>query len=197
MIASIYSKSDTRLRVAQLAAFAIFICTTLVSAEAAAPPVKDTYVTLTLPGVIGNFTTIPNAPANAIEVYSISAGASCPSFGTTTCTTPNIAAISLAKAVDDASPKLFLALATGVTYTNAVINFWLAPTSGTNYTKTYTIYLTKANLQSVQISGSEGGSPLESLSLGFATIAFQDNLNGAVGCYNVSTKASSGTAITC
>lgn len=76
-------------------------------------------------------------------------------------------------------------------------NFWQTPATGTNYTKTFTIYLTQASLSSVQNSASEGGAgPTESLSLRFQTIAVQDNLSGTVGCYNVTTKASS-HSLTC
>jgi hypothetical protein len=39
----------------------------------------------------------------------------------------------------------------------ATINFWQAPTSGTNYTKTYTIYLTEAKLTSYQTTRSDLG----------------------------------------
>jgi type VI protein secretion system component Hcp len=198
MISSIYPASGAHVRIAKIAAAAIISCTAFAAAQAAsAPPVKDTFITLSLPGVIGNFTQVPNAPANAIEVLALSAGASCFAAPGSACTNPNIASLSLSKVTDDASPKLFLALVTGVTYATATINFWQAPTSGTSYTKTYTIVMTQASLQSDQVAGGEGGSPSESLSLGFVSIGFQDNLNGGIGCYNVSTKASSSTSITC
>ncbi len=197
MIISNIPASGPRVRIAQIAVVAILSCTAFAAAQAAsAPPVKDTYITLSLPGVIGNFTTVPNAPANAIEVQALSVGASCVSNPGTTCTNPNVSSLNLNKAVDDASPKLFLAVVTGVTYATATINFWQAPTSGTSYTKTYTIFLTQASLQSDQSAGGEGGTPSESLSLAFTSIAFQDNVSGAIGCYNVITKASS-SSLTC
>lgn len=197
MIISNIPASGPRVRIAQIAVVAILSCTAFAAAQAAsAPPVKDTYITLSLPGVIGNFTTVPNAPANAIEVQALSVGASCVSNPGTTCTNPNVSSLNLNKAVDDASPKLFLAVVTGVTYATATINFWQAPTSGTSYTKTYTILLTQASLQSEQSGGGEGGTPSESLSLAFTSIAFQDNVSGAIGCYNVITKASS-SSLTC
>ena len=118
-------------------------------------------------------------------MLSLSAGSSCFVQPGSTCTNPNIASVNLLKAVDDASPKLFLAIATGVSYATANITFWQAPTTGTSNTKTYTVFLTQASLQAVQTSGGEGVTPIESLSLGFVSMGFQDNLNGAVGCYNV------------
>jgi type VI protein secretion system component Hcp len=100
------------------------------------------------------------------------------------------------KAADSASPKLFLALVTNVVYPTALINFWETPTTGANYTKTFTIYLTQAKLTSFQDSSAKSGSPAESVSLSFNSIAFQDNVSGSVECYNVTTKATA-AATTC
>ena len=109
----------------------------------------------------------------------------------------NVQDISITKQVDSASPALFLALLTGPTfYPTAIFSFWQTPATGTNYTKTFTIYLTQASLSSIQNSASEGGGPAENLSLRFQTIAVQDNLSGTVSCYNVTTKVSS-RSLTC
>jgi hypothetical protein len=117
MISSIYSASGPHVRIAQIVAAAIISCSAFAAAHAAsAPTVKDTFITLSLPGVIGNFTQVPNAPANVIEVLSLSAGAGCFAAAGSACTNPNINSLSLLKIADDASPKLFLALVTGVTY---------------------------------------------------------------------------------
>lgn len=148
------------------------------------------YSLSSLPGVVGDFTTVPNAPSNSIQVLSMSTGAECAG---TTCEVENL---TFLKSPDGASPKLFLALITGTPYATAAFNFWEAPTSGVNYTKTYTVYLTQAKLTSSQISAAEAAAPAESVSLSFTTIAFQDNLSGGVSCYNVSTKATSGS-LTC
>jgi type VI secretion system Hcp family effector len=183
-----------RVRIYRRAAALIFGCAGIAAASAAtAPPITDTFITLTLPGVVGDFTKVPNAPANAIQVLAMSVGASC-AAPAASC---NVQDISIIKQVDSASPALFLALLTGPTiYATAIFNFWQTPATGTNYTKTFTIYLTQASLSSVQNSASEGGGPTESLSLRFQTIAVQDNLSGSVGCYNVTTKASS-HSLTC
>lgn len=178
------------------AAAVVIGCGTLDVAQATptSPTVKDTYITLALPGVVGDFTGIvPNAPPTSIQVLSLSLGASC--AGLTTCT-PSVSNLSLMKAADSASPKLFLALLTNVVYPTALINFWQAPTSGVNYLKTFTIYLTQAKLTSFQNSAGEGGSPAESVSLSFATIALQDNVSLVTECYNVNTQATSST-LTC
>jgi type VI protein secretion system component Hcp len=186
----VYSDS----RIYRRAAALIFGCAGIAAASAAtAPPITNTYITLTLPGVVGDFTKVPNAPANAIQVLAMSLGASCaaPANGC------NVQDISITKQVDSASPALFLALLTGPTiYATAIFNFWQTPATGTNYIKTFTIYLTQASLSSVQNGASEGGGPTENLSLRFNTIAVQDNLSGTVGCYNVTTKASS-HSLTC
>ena len=184
-----------RVRIYRRAAALIFGCAGIAAASAAtAPPITNTYITLALPGVVGDFTAVPNAPANAIQVLAMSLGASC-AAPAVSC---NVQDISIMKQVDSASPALFLALLTGPTiYATAIFNFWQTPATGTNYTKTFTIYLTQASLSSVQNSASEGGSgPTESLSLRFQTIAVQDNLSGTVGCYNVTTKAAS-RSLTC
>jgi type VI protein secretion system component Hcp len=194
MIPSVFRPSCVRVGVFHLATGVIFGCLTFGAAQATtSPPVQDTYITLNLPGVVGDFTTVPNAPANSIQVLSLSTGASC--FGTPTCS-PSVSNLSLTKAADSASPKLFLALVTNLTYATATFNFWQAPTTGTNYTKTFTIYLTQAKLTSFQDGASEGVIPAESVSLNFTTIAFQDNVSGSVECYNVSTKATA-AALTC
>jgi type VI protein secretion system component Hcp len=142
--------------------------------------------------VVGDFNGVPNAPANSIQVLSLATGASCP---VSSCT-PSLSDVSLLKAADSASPKLFQALVTNTVYATATILFWQAPTSGTSYTKTFTIYLTQAKLDAFQISGGEGGTPSESLSLSYATIAFQDNTSGSVACYNASSKTTT-NALTC
>lgn len=187
--------SLSRVCIYRRAAAVIFGCAWIAAASAAtAPPITDTYITLALPGVVGNFTKVPNAPANAIEVLGMSAGASCAAPGNGC----NVQDISIIKQVDSASPALFLALLTGPTlYATAIFNFWQAPATGTNYTKTFTIYLTQASLSSLQNSASEGGGgATESLSFRYQSIAFQDNLSGSVGCYNVVTKVTS-HSLTC
>jgi type VI secretion system Hcp family effector len=194
----IYSDSAVtlyRARIYSRAAALIFGCAGIAAASAAtAPPITNTYITLTLPGVVGDFTKVPNAPPNAIQVLAMSTGASCAAPGNGC----NVQDISISKQVDSASPALFLALLTGPTfYPTAVFNFWQTPVTGTSYTKTFTIYLTQASLSSVQNSASEGGGgPIENLSFRYQTIAFQDNLSGTVGCYNVTTKVAS-HSLTC
>lgn len=183
--------SCVRVGVFQLAAAVVIGCGTFGAARAAtSPPVQDTYITLSLPGVVGNFTGVPNAPSNSIQVLSLSTGAQC--VGVNSCTA-SVSNLSLLKAADSASPHLFLALVTNVVYPTAVINFWEGPAP---YSKTFTIYLTQAKLTSLHDSAGEGGSPAESVSLSFTTIALQDNVSGATVCYNVSSKATS-TTLTC
>jgi type VI secretion system Hcp family effector len=191
MIPLLSRPTCARVGVFHLAAAVIFGCTTLGVAQAAGV-VLDTYITLSLPGVVGNFTTVPNAPSNSIQVLALSTGASCVG---TSCRA-NVSDLNITKQADSASPKLFLAVVTNVVYPTALINFWQTPATGTNYTKTFTIYLTQAKLTSFQNSASEGSGPAESLSLSFTTIAFQDNVTGSVACYNVSTMATA-AALTC
>jgi type VI protein secretion system component Hcp len=194
---SIYPAACLRVGVTQLAVAAIFTFTTINTAEAIQPPVKDTYITLSLPGVVGDFAGVPNAPSNSIQVLALSFGASCPGLPGSACTNPSLSDVSITKLVDDASPALFLATVKSTTYATAVLYFWQAPTSGTAYTKTYTVYLTQAAIDSLQQGGGEGGSPSESVSLRFTSISLFDNVSGAVACYNVSTKASSTSSQTC
>jgi type VI protein secretion system component Hcp len=195
MIPLVSRSSCLRVGVFHLAAAVVIGCGTLGAAQAAttSPPVRDTYITLALPGVVGDFTTVPNAPPTSIQVLSLSLGASC--AGVNTCT-PSVSNLSLLKAADSASPKLFLALVTNVVYPTALINFWQTPTTGTNYSKTFTIYLTQAKITTFQDGASEGGGPSESISLSFTTMALQDNVSGVTECYNVSSQATSNT-LTC
>lgn len=199
MIPLVPRPSRARVGAIHLAASVIFGCATLGAAQAAtSPPIKDTYITLALPGVVGDFTGVPNAPANSIQVLSLSTGAvaQCAQQGPPNCTA-SVQSVSIVKAADSASPKLFQTLVTGVSYATAVFNFWDAPAPGTtNYTKTFTVYLTHATLVSFSVGASEGGGPAESVSFNFATIAFQDNVSGSVACYNVSTKTTA-NALTC
>ena len=199
MIPLLSRPTCARVGVFHLAAAVIFGCITLDAAQAAtSPPVKDTYITLNLPGLVGDFTTVPNAPASSIQVLSLSTGAvaACAQGGIACSVSVNN--LSLIKAADSASPKLFQALVTSAPYATAVIYFWQAPPAGTtNYTKTFTIWLTHAILSSFSVGASEGGdSPQESVSLNFATIAFQDNVTGSTACYNVVTKTTA-NALTC
>lgn len=192
--------SHTRVRALHLIAAAVLGCMVISGAQAISPPVKNNYITLTPPAVAGDFAGLPNVPAGAIQALSLSFGASCiPSTAGSgpVCSRASIGAPNIIKATDGASPKLFLGLVSGTTYPTATFQFWEAPTSGVNFTKTYTIILTRAFVQSFTTEASQGdGFPTESVAFGFETVMIQDNVYGSVSCYNTVTGTSS-SASTC
>jgi len=175
-----------------LAAVLSAACMTSVPAQAATQPVvKDNAITLSVPGLVGNSTTVPNGPVNAIEVLAMSLGGSNTPVSQHGSGIPNISFVSVAKATDAASPKLFLDMVQGALLGTITFQFWERPTSGTAWTKTYTIILANAYIVTTSISAAEGGGPAENLSFAFQAITFQDNVSGTVSCYNVSTNTAS------
>jgi len=158
------------------------------------PPVKDNNITLSLPGIVGSFTGVPNAPPNSIEAFSLTFGASCSfNIASNTCSAANVSSLNIAKVVDGASPLLFLALVRHTLFPTATVQFWERPVTGTNYVNTYTITLTEAIAVSIQNNVAEGSSPLENVSFAFRTIVLHDNVYGSVSCYNVATNTSTTT----
>src|SRR5471030_1640567 len=125
MIPLVSRPSRARVGAIHLAASVVFGCATLGAAQAAtSPPIKDTYITLALLGVVGDFTIVPNAPANSIQVLALSTGAVavCAPPGAPPNCTASVNSVSIQKATDSASPKLFQSLVTGVSYATAIFN---------------------------------------------------------------------------
>jgi type VI protein secretion system component Hcp len=157
--------------------------------------VQANYMTLHIPGVPGDFTTITNAPAGAIQVLAMSSGdAHSAANGS------NTVSISLTKYVDSASPTLLVHTLSGGAYPSAQIIFWSSSTSTTgviSYAQSYTIFLTGVTVLSYNSSASGASIPTEILALAFQILGFTDVASGAMGCYNTLTGATSSTATTC
>lgn len=101
--------------------------------------------------------------------------------------TPNVSDLTLQKAFDACSPKLFEAAVTGKTYTNLTLTEEGQGIDG-RIVPVLTIKLTDGIVDSYKLSGSETSQPVENISLTFRKICIQDNANSVQVCYDRKTQ---------
>ena len=164
------------------------------------------FITLQAPGLSGTFVTIP-AASPAVQLLSVSTGLSGTYAGYSgPLQQVQASALTMTKYVEANSPALLLHALTGTTYPSATITLWTA-TPGTNGSTTYqsslNIHLTGVTVGGVQLSAGQGGTPNETVSLIYNTIAFGDYIdfatlaNQTLGAapFTVSASASSGLPV--
>jgi type VI secretion system secreted protein Hcp len=147
----------------------------ILSAVALTPAQAESELVLKVDGIPGD--SAAPGHLNEIDVSAVAFGASQTGIreagGKASARRSSLTPFSITKKVDKASPKLFLACATGQHIQSAVLTFRDVE-AGTAPYEYLTITLTDVLISSYQLGGNAGGDlPLESISISYSKIEYK------------------------